>query len=45
MDIQQEINFALKEKLEKEKIEFAFPTQVVLVKNNKSLSNAFGKKF
>ncbi|MBN1913325.1 MAG: mechanosensitive ion channel family protein [Candidatus Omnitrophica bacterium] len=31
MDIQQEINFAIKEKLEAEKIEFAYPTQTVYV--------------
>ncbi len=31
MDIQQEINFALKEKFEKEGIEFAYPTQTIFV--------------
>jgi small-conductance mechanosensitive channel len=31
MDIQQEINFGLKEALEKEKIEFAYPTQTVFL--------------
>lgn len=29
MDIQQEINFAIKEEFEKRKIEFAFPTQTI----------------
>ena len=32
MDTQQEINFALARAFEKEKIEFAFPTQTVHVK-------------
>ena len=32
MDMQQEINLQLKERLEKEGIEFAYPTQVVYVK-------------
>jgi len=32
MDTQQDINFMLKERFEKEKIEFAFPTQTLLVK-------------
>jgi len=31
MDIQQEVNFALKEEFEKEGIEFAFPTQTIYV--------------
>ena len=31
MDIQQEINFSIKEEFEKRKIEFAFPTQTVYV--------------
>jgi len=31
MDIQQEINFALKERFEKEKIRFAFPTQTIYI--------------
>jgi len=31
MDTQQEINFALKERFEKESIEFAFPTQTIYV--------------
>ena len=31
MDIQQEINFAIKEEFEKRKIEFAYPTQTVFV--------------
>ena len=31
MDIQQEINFAIKEEFEKRKIEFAYPTQTVLL--------------
>jgi len=36
MDIQQEINFQLKEALEKQEIEFAYPTQTVfLAKENK----------
>lgn len=32
MDVQQEINFALKERFEKEGIEFAYPTQTVIVR-------------
>lgn len=32
MDVQQEINFALKERFEKEEIEFAYPTQTVFVR-------------
>jgi len=32
MDIQQEINFMLKERLEKLKVDFAYPTQTVYVK-------------
>jgi small-conductance mechanosensitive channel len=32
MDVQQEINFALKERFEKEEIEFAYPTQTVIVR-------------
>jgi small-conductance mechanosensitive channel len=37
MDIQQEINLALKKRFEKEGIEFAFPTHTVIVnkQNNK----------
>jgi small-conductance mechanosensitive channel len=35
MDIQQEINFAIKEKFEKEGIEFAYPTQTVFVNRQK----------
>jgi len=31
MDIQQEINLAIKERFEKEKIDFAYPTQTILV--------------
>lgn len=31
MDIQQEINFAIKEEFEKRKIEFAYPTQTIYV--------------
>ncbi len=31
MDTQQEINLALKERFEKEGIEFAYPTQTILV--------------
>jgi len=31
MDVQQEINFALKEQFEKEGIEFAYPTQTIFV--------------
>ena len=31
MDVQQEINLALKERFEKEKIEFAYPTQTIFV--------------
>jgi len=33
MDIQQEINFQLKEAFEKQKIEFAYPTQTVFLSN------------
>ena len=33
MDIQQEINFQLKEIFEKQKIEFAYPTQTVFLTN------------
>ena len=33
MDIQQEINFQLKEIFEKQKIEFAYPTQTVFLAN------------
>lgn len=33
MDIQQEINFQLKETFEKQKIEFAYPTQTVFLSN------------
>ncbi len=32
MDVQQEINLALKERFEKEEIEFAYPTQTVIVR-------------
>ncbi|HDQ05174.1 MAG TPA: mechanosensitive ion channel family protein [Candidatus Bathyarchaeota archaeon] len=35
MDIQQEINFALKKRFEKEEINFAYPTQTVIVNENK----------
>ena len=35
MDIQQEINFAIKEAFEKEGIEFAYPTQTVFVSKQK----------
>ncbi|MCM8763233.1 MAG: mechanosensitive ion channel [Candidatus Omnitrophica bacterium] len=31
MDVQQKINFAIKEEFEKRKIEFAYPTQTILV--------------
>ena len=31
MDTQQEINLAIKEAFEKQKIEFAYPTQTILV--------------
>ena len=34
MDIQQEINFTIKEAFEKEGIEFAYPTQLVYVEKN-----------
>ncbi len=34
MDIQQNINFRIYEEFEKEKIEFAFPTQSLVVKND-----------
>ena len=33
MDIQQEINFQLKDIFEKKKIEFAYPTQTVFLSN------------
>ena len=33
MDIQQEINFQLKEAFEKQGIEFAYPTQTVFLAN------------
>ena len=36
MDIQQEINFTLKEHLEKEDIEFAYPTQTIIVNKTNS---------
>jgi len=32
MDTQQEINLTIKEKFEKERIEFAYPTQTIFVK-------------
>jgi len=35
MDVQQEVNFAIKEQFEKEGIEFAYPTQTVLVEKGK----------
>ncbi len=35
MDIQQEINFSLKKRFEKEEIRFAYPTQTVIVNNEK----------
>jgi len=35
MDTQQEINFMLKERFEKESIQFAFPTQTLFVKKTK----------
>lgn len=35
MDIQQEINFALKKRFEKEEIRFAYPTQTVIVNENR----------
>ncbi|MCK5040302.1 MAG: mechanosensitive ion channel family protein [Candidatus Aenigmarchaeota archaeon] len=35
MDVQQEANFAIKEEFEKEGIEFAYPTQTVLVNGQK----------
>jgi len=34
MDIQQEINLAIKEEFEKRKIEFAYPTRTLYLKNN-----------
>lgn len=34
MDIQQEINLALKERLEKEEVEFAYPTQTIFVEKS-----------
>ncbi len=34
MDIQEKINFAMKEQIEKEGVEFAYPTQLVYVKNS-----------
>lgn len=33
MDIQQEINFQLKEAFEKQRIEFAYPTQTIFLAN------------
>ena len=36
MDIQQEINFIIKEEFEKRKIEFAFPTQTIHILNESS---------
>ncbi len=36
MDIQQDVNFAIKEAFEKEGIEFAYPTQTVFVNKQKS---------
>lgn len=33
MDIQQEINFAIKERFEEERIEFAYPTQTIFLNN------------
>lgn len=35
MDIQEEINFAIKERFEKKGIEFAFPTQTIFLNNGK----------
>lgn len=35
MDVQQEINFAIKQEFEKQKIEMAFPTQTVYVNKSK----------
>jgi small-conductance mechanosensitive channel len=32
MDIQEKINFAIKEEFEKRKIDFAFPTQTLYLK-------------
>jgi small-conductance mechanosensitive channel len=34
MEVQQQINFALKERFEKENIVFAYPTQTVYLNNN-----------
>lgn len=34
MDVQQKINIGIKEQFEKEKIEFAYPTQTILVSKN-----------
>ncbi|PKP58074.1 MAG: mechanosensitive ion channel protein MscS [Candidatus Altiarchaeales archaeon HGW-Altiarchaeales-1] len=34
MDIQQDINFAIRERFEKEGIEFAYPTQMVFIKKD-----------
>jgi small-conductance mechanosensitive channel len=36
MDIQQEINFQLKEIFEKQEIVFAYPTQTILLTNENS---------
>jgi len=36
MDVQQEINLALKKKLEEEEIDFAYPTQTILLSRNDS---------
>ena len=35
MDTQQEVNFALKKRFEKEGIEFAFPTQTLYINKSK----------
>ena len=36
MDVQQEINLALKKKLEEQEIDFAYPTQTILLSRNDS---------
>jgi small-conductance mechanosensitive channel len=44
MDIQQEINLKLKESFEKEGIDFAFPTQIVINPNSKAREAASSEK-
>lgn len=44
MDVQQEINLALKRKLEEEGIDFAYPTQTILLSGNDSRSPKNSKR-